>query len=71
MLPIPGTEFRDGAGSKAERCDDRHLASILGSTLETLKALVSGHPGFVQKLILCATTTAAHFHAIPMTENGS
>src|SRR6516162_4279391 len=32
------------------RCDDRHLASILGSTFETLKALISGHLAFVPEL---------------------
>jgi hypothetical protein len=35
--------------------DDRHLASILGLSFETLEALISGHPAFVPKLTRCET----------------
>jgi hypothetical protein len=35
-----------------ERCDDRHLASVLGLAFETLKALISGHPAVVPKFTL-------------------
>lgn len=38
-----------------ERCDDRHMASILGLTSKTVKALISGHPAFVPKLTLYET----------------
>ena len=52
MMPGLGTDFRDDAGGKREHCDDRHLASILGLTFETPKALISGHQAFVPKLTL-------------------
>ena len=63
-MPGLGTEFQDDAGSKPVRCDDRYLASILRSTLETLKALISGHPAFVPKLTLCGTRNA-HVSCLP------
>ena len=54
-LPSFGTELRDSAESKPLRCDDRHLASILRLTFETLGPLISGLAAFVPKLTGCET----------------
>jgi hypothetical protein len=42
---------------QTQRRNNRHLVSILGLTIETLRALVLGLAGFVQKLTRYETPT--------------
>lgn len=44
-----GTEFPDNAGSNPSAGTTRNLASILGLTFGTPRALISGHSAFVPK----------------------
>src|ERR1022692_148360 len=57
--PDPAAAKRRARRKQSECCDERHFASILGLTFETLKALISGASISVPKLTLCGTTNAS------------
>ena len=58
----PWDSFSGPRWQQPEHRDDRHLASILGPTFETLTAKISGHPAVVSKLTVFETRNSAlHF----------